>query len=68
MKKKYGVCCTIVYNGYIEVEAENADDAISMVEDKLNSTLGEDDFPFSGKFGGVEFNWGEATADYADEL
>lgn len=66
--KKFNVTCTIIYNGSVEVEAENEEEAIRKVQDGLCSTNGKDDFPSGGTFGGVDFTWGEATADYADEI
>jgi uncharacterized ferritin-like protein (DUF455 family) len=51
--KKFGVTCTRIYNGYMEVEAESAKEAVSMVRDRLDE---------------VDWNFGEQTADYADEI
>lgn len=64
---KYGVECTIIYNGRKEVEAENEAEAIEKVREGLYYENG-DDFPNSGIFGGVDFNFGEATADYAEKV
>ena len=50
MTKKYGITCTMIYNGYMEIEANG------------------DDFPDDGRFGLADFSFGEATADYADEI
>lgn len=66
--KKFQVSCTIIYNGCIEVEAENADEAIDKVQEGLHHENGPDDFPGEGSFGGVHFSWGEATADAADRI
>jgi uncharacterized ferritin-like protein (DUF455 family) len=51
--KKFGVVCTRIYNGWMEVEAESADEARAMVRDRLDE---------------VDWEFGEQTADYADEL
>ena len=67
-KKKFSVTCTIIYNGKVEVEADNAEDAVKKVQEGLCSSNGKDDFPSEGTFGGVGFSWGEATADYADKI
>ena len=52
---KYGVTCTRIYNGYVEVEAKNEEEAFA-IADKLIAD------------GKVDFHYGETTADYVDEL
>lgn len=64
--KKYGVTCTMIYNGYKTVEAKNEEEAIEKVQQMLHHDT-TDEFPNDGYFGSVFFNFGEATADYADE-
>ena len=51
---KYGVICTKIYNGYIEVDAENEQDAV----EKVNSMWETND--------SVDWTFGEQTADYAE--
>lgn len=65
-KKKFLVECTLTYNGCIEVTANNIYDAVDIVQDMLNSDYA-DDFPNGGKFGLVDFNFSDATADNAYE-
>jgi len=50
---KYQVVCTKIYNGTIEVEADNKEEALAVAQDRL-SELDEND----------EWVFGEATADY----
>lgn len=64
---KFGITCTMIFNGYMEVEAENKEKALELAQDNLRHELG-DDFPDDGKFGLADFSFGEATADYADEI
>lgn len=64
--KKYLVQCTMIYNGNCEVEAETEHDALEYVQEQLCSG-DSDDFPNTGKFGIVEFTFGEATADYVED-
>lgn len=66
MKKKYGITCTMIYNGYMEIEAESKEQALELAQGSLCHENG-DDFPDEGKFGLATFSFGEATADYADE-
>ena len=66
-KKRYAVECTLIYNGYIEVESETINDAIEYVQERLNGDFGND-FPNKGKFGIVNFLFGLATADYVREI
>lgn len=50
--KKYIVTCTKIYNGTIEVEAENKEEALEIADENLDD---------------VDWVFGEATADYAEE-
>lgn len=65
---RFRVECTIIYNGNVEIEASSAAEAIKKVREGLHHLNGRDDFPSEGVFGGVDFNWGEATADYAEKI
>ena len=64
---KYLVSCTVIYNGTIEVEANDEQQAIDKVDNML---CGEnlDGFPDEVTVCDGNFVFGEATADYADEL
>ena len=50
--KKYIVTCTKIYNGTIEVEAENKEEALEIADENLDD---------------ADWVFGEATADYAEE-
>lgn len=64
---KYQVQMTCIYNGIAEVEANSEEEALEKVGLSLDSE-GLKDFPdeVSVPFG--TFTFGEATADYADEV
>lgn len=64
---KFNVTCTMIYNGNITVDAKSEEEALELVSDQLCHEYG-DDFPDDGKFGIVNFTFGEATADYAEEV
>lgn len=49
---KYIVDCTKIYNGTLEVEAESKQEALAYAEQHLDE---------------VDWEFGEATADYAEE-
>lgn len=66
--KKYEVELTCIYNGMMTIEAENEDEALKIAQENLNyGTLKElpdyVNLPNDGNF-----QFGEATADYAIEL
>ena len=64
--KTYKVGTTIIYNGYMYVEAENEKEAFEKVEENLNyETLKP--FPDEVEMPNGKFVFGEATADYIDE-
>lgn len=65
--KKFEVTMTCIYNGLAIVEAENEEDALAKVEEALNyETLEKFPNEVTVPFG--SFTFGEATADYADEV
>ena len=47
------VTCTQIHNGHLKVQAENADEALAIARERLDE---------------VEWNFGEQTADYAEEV
>lgn len=64
---KYGVECTIIYNGWAEIEAENEGEALAKIQDSLNyENLSK--LPNGVEVGDVWFNFGEATADYVEKI
>ena len=65
--KRFDVTCTMIYNGHVEIEAESKDQALKKASEMLDSRI-NNDFPGEGTFGKVDFIFGEATADYADEI
>ena len=67
MAKKYGITCTMIYNGYMEIEANSEEEALDLAQESLCNHF-RDDFPDDGRFGLADFSFGEATADYADEI
>lgn len=64
---KFLVECTVIYNGSIEVEANDKQEALELVDEMLS---GEnlDGFPDEVTVCDGRFCFGEATADYADEI
>ena len=64
---KFSVDCTVIYNGLIEVEADDEQKALELVDEML---AGEnlDGFPDEVSVCDGVFRFGEATADYADEI
>lgn len=65
--KTYIVNLTCIYNGTMRIEAENADEALRIAQDNMNSeTLKA--FPDSVELpNDGYFSFGEATADYVEE-
>lgn len=49
----YDVTCTKIYNGTIRVEAESQEEAMQYAQEHLDQ---------------VDFDFGEITVDYADEV
>lgn len=64
---KFGVTMTCIYNGYAEVEADTPEEALAIVGESLNSE-GLKGFPNEVETPHGTFSFGEATADYADEI
>lgn len=59
---KYQVICTLMYNGLIEVEASNPDEAVMKADSELREN--GNSFQSEIKAGEAVFDFGEATADY----
>ena len=51
--KTFIVTCTRIFNGDLEVQADSADEAVSIAQERLDE---------------VDWQFGEETADYADEI
>jgi hypothetical protein len=65
-QKTYRVSLSCVYNGYMNVKADNEDDALRKANEMLNcETLSE--FPQYVDMPYGEFQFGEATADFIEE-
>lgn len=66
-QKNYKVELTCIYNGYVKVKAESENEALAIAGDMLNSeNLSE--FPDYVNIPNGSFTFGEATADYVDEV
>ena len=65
---KYGVTCTMILNGYVEVDAENEEDAILNAERMFDKKSPTDEIAHEGYCGEVYFDFGEVTADFADKI
>ena len=50
---KYVVTCTCIYNGFIEVDANDREEAVRMARERLDE---------------VDWVFGEQTVDYAEEI
>lgn len=66
MAKKFNVICTLIYNGNVEIEADTAEEALIKAEKNFECDV-ENNVPCSVHSGDVCFEFGEMTADYADE-
>lgn len=66
MAKKFNVTCTLIYNGNVEIEADTAEEALIKAEKNFEYDV-ENNVPYSVHSGDVRFEFGEMTADYAEE-
>ena len=66
MAKKFNVACTLIYNGNVEIEADTVEDALIKAEKNFECDV-ENNVPYSVHSGDVRFEFGEMTADYAEE-
>lgn len=68
--KKYEVEITAIYNGIVTIEANSEEEARCKVEDQLygDNLAGLPDYVNVPIGEGGHFSFGEATADYADEI
>ena len=53
MAKTYCVACTQIHNGHLMVQAESEEEAVAIAKERLDE---------------VEWEFGEQTADYAEEV
>lgn len=53
--RKFVVNCTKIYNGSMEVEANNETEAVQLAQEKLNNNVNC-----------IDWEFGEGTADYVD--
>ena len=66
--KTYDVTLTVVYNGHMEIEAANPQRALDRAQEELNA-YNLDGFPDEVTMAnGGHLTFGEATADYAEEI
>lgn len=66
MTKKFNVACTLIYNGNVEIEADTVEEALIKAEKNFECDV-ENNVPYSVHSGDVRFEFGEMTADYAEE-
>lgn len=66
MAKKFNVTCTLIYNGNVEIEADTVEEALIKAEKNFECDV-ENNVPYSVHSGDVRFEFGEMTADYAEE-
>lgn len=66
MSKIFEVRTTMIYGTSYFIDANNEEDAMEKVRNRLDK--GEEDIPNSIQVGGVDFDFGEITVDYADEI
>lgn len=65
-EKTYDVTLTCIYNGCVKIKASSEDEAIRKANEMLDSKTLKD-FPDRVELPDGCFQFGEATADYADE-
>lgn len=64
--KKFNVMRTLIYNGNVEIEADTKEEALIKVRTNFEC-YDERDIPGTLHVGDVPFEFGEMTADYADD-
>ena len=66
MAKKFNVTCTLIYNGNVEIEANTAEEALSKARTNFGRNV-DTNIPCALYAGDAQFEFGEMTADYAEE-
>lgn len=66
MAKKFNVTCTLIYNGNVEIEANTAEEALSKARTNFGRNT-DTNIPCALYAGDAQFEFGEMTADYAEE-
>ena len=66
-QKTYHVSLTCIYNGYTNIKADSKDDALQKANKMLDSTALEE-FPDYVEIPNGGFEFGEAIADYAEDV
>lgn len=66
-QKTYHISLTCIYNGYMDIKADSEDDALQKANDMLDSTALEE-FPDYVEIPNGGFEFGEATADYVEDV
>ena len=66
MAKKFNVTCTLIYNGNVEIEANTAEEALSKARTNFGRNA-DTNIPCALYAGDAQFEFGEMTADYAEE-
>ena len=66
MANKFNVTCTLIYNGNVEIEANTAEEALSKARTNFGRNV-DTNIPCALYAGDAQFEFGEMTADYAEE-
>lgn len=66
--KEYRVKCVMTYTGVRIIKADSEDKAYDIVKEDLDSGTGQDDFPASGEFGEVSWDYYDAQIDHVEEI
>ena len=66
MAKKFNVTCTLIYNGNVEIEANTAEEALRKARRNFGRNV-DTNIPCALYAGDAQFEFGEMTADYAEE-
>ena len=66
MAKKFNVTCTLIYNGNVEIEADTAEEALRKARTNFGCDA-DSNVPYTVHAGEAWFEFGEMTADCAEE-
>ena len=66
--KKFNVTLTAMYNGNMTVEASGEEEALQIAQESIQTSEVLERFPDYVEMGDGGFSFGEATADYAQEI